>query len=244
MDQPAQSIDADDCAITPAQGGSGLRRLVRKTTVRSLFVVVAQVLSEDSLCVALPEDQQVVQALSPRRGREAVATQQRADRRHRDRNVELAQLTLDAAIPPARVLMCEAQDERGCLAALLHLAGHAQRPTVDPVSLETLEGAIDIGRYLLVHAKAAFVVMGADKAVADAKHILRWIERNAKTEFSERDAYRTMTTRFKHPPDLHPGLTALESRGYIRRVPEAAGKRPGRKASPRWEVNPDVHRQN
>jgi putative DNA primase/helicase len=86
--------------------------------------------------------------------------------------------------------------------------------------------------------------MGADGAVADARHILRWIERHEKTEFSERDAYRTMTTRFKHPADLHPGLTALENRGYLRRVPEPKGKGPGRKPSPRWEVNPALRSRN
>src|SRR5665811_2297179 len=62
MDQPAKSIDADDWAFTSAQGGSRLRHIEREATVRSFCVVVAQVLSEDPLCMALPEDQQVVQA--------------------------------------------------------------------------------------------------------------------------------------------------------------------------------------
>jgi len=65
MDQPAKSIDADDCAVTLIPGDSRLRRLEREATVRSFCVVVAQVLSEDPLCMALPEDQQVVQALPP-----------------------------------------------------------------------------------------------------------------------------------------------------------------------------------
>jgi len=130
------------------------------------------------------------------------------------------------------------------IAGLLHVAAHSDRPDTDPVTAETLSGALEIGRYAFAHAKAAFVVMGADGAVADARHILRWIERHEKTEFSERDAYRTMTTRFKHPADLHPGLTALENRGYLRRVPEPKGKGPGRKPSPRWEVNPALRSRN
>jgi replicative DNA helicase len=130
------------------------------------------------------------------------------------------------------------------IAGLLHVASHPDRPASGTVSATTLGAAIEIGVYLAGHAKAAFVVMGADKAISDAKHILRWIERNEKTDFSERDAYRTMTTRFKHPQDLHPGLTALESRGYIRRVPEAKGKGPGRRPSPRWEVNPALRSRN
>src|SRR5665647_3097014 len=47
MDQPAKSIDADDCAVTLIPGDSRLRRLEREATVRSFCVVVAQVLSED-----------------------------------------------------------------------------------------------------------------------------------------------------------------------------------------------------
>ena len=71
MDQPAESIDADDCAIAPAQGGSGLRHLEREATVRPFFVVVSDVLSEDSLQVVQPEDQDVIQALPSHRLHEA-----------------------------------------------------------------------------------------------------------------------------------------------------------------------------
>ena len=47
VNQPAESIDADDCAVTPIPGGSRLRRLERQATVRSFLVVVPQILSED-----------------------------------------------------------------------------------------------------------------------------------------------------------------------------------------------------
>jgi hypothetical protein len=44
VNQPAESIDADDHAVTPIpRGGSRLRRLKRQSTVRSFFVVVPQV---------------------------------------------------------------------------------------------------------------------------------------------------------------------------------------------------------
>ena len=45
VDQAAESIDADDCALTPVPGGgSRHRRLEREAAVRSFFVVVPQVL--------------------------------------------------------------------------------------------------------------------------------------------------------------------------------------------------------
>jgi replicative DNA helicase len=130
------------------------------------------------------------------------------------------------------------------IAGLLHAAADPDRPDTGPVSAATLSGALEIGRYLLAHAKAAFVLMGADKAVADAKHILRWIERNAKAEFSERDLHRDLHHRFEHSVDARPGLAVLEDRGYLRRVPAPTEKRSGRKASPRWEVNPALGARN
>jgi hypothetical protein len=65
VNQPAESIDADDYTVTPMPGGSRLGRLERQASVRSFFVVVPQVLSEDPLQVALPEDREVAQALAP-----------------------------------------------------------------------------------------------------------------------------------------------------------------------------------
>ena len=66
-----------------------LRRLEREAAVRSFFVVVPHVLSEDPLQVALPEDQEVIQALPPRRLHQALGegvrlgrTDRRADDAH------------------------------------------------------------------------------------------------------------------------------------------------------------------
>jgi hypothetical protein len=72
VDQPAESIDADDYTVSPTPGGSRLRRLKRQSAVRSFFVIVPQILSEDPLQMALPEDQEVVQALPPHRLYEAL----------------------------------------------------------------------------------------------------------------------------------------------------------------------------
>jgi hypothetical protein len=47
VNQPAESIDADDYTVTPIPGRSGLRRLERQSTVRSFFLVVSEILSED-----------------------------------------------------------------------------------------------------------------------------------------------------------------------------------------------------
>ena len=86
VDQPAESIDTDDYTVSTS-GGSRLRRLKRQATVRPIFVVVPEVLSEDLAQVALPEDQQMVQALPARRLHEAFCEGvrlRRADRRADD----------------------------------------------------------------------------------------------------------------------------------------------------------------
>ena len=57
VDQPAESIDANDHAVTSIPGGAGLRRLEREATVRSFFVVVPEVRFENPPQMALPEDQ-------------------------------------------------------------------------------------------------------------------------------------------------------------------------------------------
>src|SRR5450756_1086339 len=89
MDQPAQSIGADNHAVTAIAGSSRLRRLKREAAVRTFRVVVPHVLSEDPLQMTLPEDQEVIQALPPRRLHQALGegvrlgrTDRRADDAH------------------------------------------------------------------------------------------------------------------------------------------------------------------
>ena len=54
VNQPAESIGADDYTVTPIAGGSRLRRLKRQSTMRSFLVVVPRVLSEPSPTISLP----------------------------------------------------------------------------------------------------------------------------------------------------------------------------------------------
>ena len=70
----------------------------------------------------------------------------------------------------------------------------------------------------------------------DAEQMASWIQREELTVFTLRDAHRRF--RKPSPQDLLPALDVLELRGYIRptEVPKRNG--PGRKPSPRYEVNP------
>jgi len=55
VDQTAESIDADDYAITPAPRGARVRRFERQPTMRSSLVAVPEMLPDDPLQMALPK---------------------------------------------------------------------------------------------------------------------------------------------------------------------------------------------
>ena len=128
------------------------------------------------------------------------------------------------------------------LAGLLHLAAHLRDGWAQPISPDTLAGAIQLADYLIDHAQAVFDLMGADPRVEDARWLLDWIARTGRTQFSRRDAHQAARGRFRKATDLEPALALLEEHGQLRRVDaDPAGSKGGRPASPRFLVNPLSH---
>ena len=132
------------------------------------------------------------------------------------------------------------------LAGILHLTDHVEDPEPwhSEITAETLTRAITLARFFAEHAKAAFLQMGADPRVADAIHVLRWIARSGRDEFSKRDAFEGIkgSTRFETVLDLDQSLKLLEAHGYIRTLDLPPRSGPGRPKSPRYEVNPNWQR--
>lgn len=127
------------------------------------------------------------------------------------------------------------------LAGILHLAHHAEslsKKWPSEVSAATLEQAIKIARYLISHARMAYAEMAADQKIEDAKLVLRWIEKTNSSTFSKRDVFEGTKSRFKLVSALDPALKILEEHGYIQLEEVTTEKRPGRKSSPRFLVNP------
>ena len=60
------------------------------------------------------------------------------------------------------------------IAGLMHIAEHGLLPNV--VEEQTLQRAIELARLLIDHALAAWQLMGADQATADAKRVFEWIK--------------------------------------------------------------------
>ncbi|MGI8838909.1 MAG: DUF3987 domain-containing protein [Pyrinomonadaceae bacterium] len=129
------------------------------------------------------------------------------------------------------------------LAAILWLIDNAEKltPWPDKISVETMNSAIEIGRYLTGHARAAFAEMGADEQLENAKRLLRWIERTETPKFTRREAHQAHRARFKTVDEIDPALDLLESHNYIRpQIDRNQERRPGRKASQAYDVNPFV----
>jgi hypothetical protein len=127
------------------------------------------------------------------------------------------------------------------IAGVLHCVVHADSsPGMYSVAATTMQSAIEIGTYAVVHALAAFEAMQADKGLSDAQYLLRWIERHGKTEFAQLEAQQHGKRRFKQANDIEAPLAVLVRHNYIRLRPAAKHGR-GRPASPVYEVNPAFH---
>lgn len=127
------------------------------------------------------------------------------------------------------------------IAALLHLADKPADAVAwkSPISRETMERAIHIGRYLIPHAQAAYDLMGLDTDTGSARTLVDWICAKRKERFTKREAHQANKGHFKTVAELEPALQLLEERGYIRRE---AWERPkgqrGQNPSPAYLVNP------
>ena len=130
----------------------------------------------------------------------------------------------------------------GRIAGLVHLTQHANKPEPwgIPVNDDTMKAAVDIGRYLILHAQAAHDMMGTDPDLEAAKHLLGWISRNGCKRFTKREAHKANEGRFRRVVQVEAALSVLEERGMVRmrRGPKTDGV--GRPPSPFYEVNPAV----
>jgi replicative DNA helicase len=86
----------------------------------------------------------------------------------------------------------------GRIAWILHMAALAgeKAPWEIPISRATIERAIEIGGYLIPHARATFAEMGADAVQDQAKRILRWIEQKGRDRFTKRDLHQALKGTF------------------------------------------------
>lgn len=124
------------------------------------------------------------------------------------------------------------------LAGLLHCAMNPVEPWRTPVSVETMEQALDITVVSISHALAVFNLMGADPGIESAGRVLNWITRHRHQTFTKKQAFDALRGTFTRAAMLDEPLEILQERNYIRPVVETE-KKPGRK-SEAYQVNPSV----
>lgn len=140
----------------------------------------------------------------------------------------------------------------GLLCLVRSVSEHSENCEVIPsrVSAADVASAIEIGRYLIPHAKRAFSLQDADPTVAAAKRIIQYIRSNSaifRSSFSKRDVHQGLRgdKRFARASDLDAPLELLEEKGWIRpRLVVEDGGRKGRKASPGYVAHAAVWPHN
>jgi hypothetical protein len=130
------------------------------------------------------------------------------------------------------------------IAGVLHMAALTSRdqPWDEPISAATMRAAVEIGRYLIPHARAAYRVMGEDGSIEDASLLLRWIARSRADRFTQREAYRGTRGRFGSVERLEKALAVLVERCFVRPAQTEKRSGPGR-PSASYDVNPRWRRR-
>lgn len=127
------------------------------------------------------------------------------------------------------------------IAGQLHVAHHVEGGWESPVEAETMEAAVEVGRYFIPHALAVFDLMSTNPVIADAKYVLAWARRTGIGRFTRRDAFSSLPRgRFRTVSELDPALAVLVEHGYLSPEPVMAKQGPGRPASPGYRVHPSV----
>lgn len=121
------------------------------------------------------------------------------------------------------------------IAGLCHVAEFKQSTNV--ISEATIGKALDLAELLIIHAKAAFGLMGTDAAIPDAKYILRWIIGEGKDSFRRGDLHSAAHGRFERVDRLISALKVLIERNIIS---EPQDHRTGRRPAIVYTVNPAI----
>ena len=117
--------------------------------------------------------------------------------------------------------------------------GFLQEPEPLVIDSEIMHNSITLGRYYTEHAKAAYMLMGADPVVKQCKYVLKSIQNAGLTELSKRDIMR-LCRSFKKADELQPVLDRLCEYGYLALKPVKVKPGGGRPASQSYLVNPAV----
>jgi hypothetical protein len=126
------------------------------------------------------------------------------------------------------------------LAGVMHVIEHANGvPEQTPISLLTMQRALNLMAVISQHSLYALDLMGADPTIAAARHVWRWVESGRRKAFTVREAYQALKGSFPRVKELEAALDVLAERGYIEIAPTVKTLT-GRPPSPTVTVRPDI----
>ncbi|MDZ4042546.1 MAG: YfjI family protein [Eubacteriales bacterium] len=125
------------------------------------------------------------------------------------------------------------------IAGVLHMVEriHDSEPWTIPIGADSVLNAIDIAQYLIPHARAAFLEMGAEPEISNARHVLDWILKARQRVIKKQLIWQGTKGRFQRAKELDEALEVLVERGYVRETAPPVREGPGRKLTV-YEVNP------
>ena len=127
------------------------------------------------------------------------------------------------------------------VAGVLHGIKHAHgKPWETPITVETMNAALEIMAVFARHSLAALDMMGADPKVSAAQHVWKWVKRNRLPSFTVREAFNAHRGTFPRVQYLREALEVLVERGYIKVITPSNEGRSGRPPSEVVLVRPDI----
>ena len=126
------------------------------------------------------------------------------------------------------------------IAGILHLVKNCSNPNSPEVGADTLTAAIKIGEYFLEHAKAAYLMMGADPVVKECEYILKQIRKTQALELPRRDIMK-LCRKFRTVEEMVPALNRLTEYGYIQEKPSIPHIGSGRPSDICYLFNPCIY---
>jgi len=131
------------------------------------------------------------------------------------------------------------------IAGLLHCMDYERLIANEPVSMETMANAMDIGGYFLKHSMNAYDLMGADDPMKQARLVLRKLEQDPKPEYNRDAIYRLARKGSNDKIEIiEPIIDELIEHGYLYEVLLPSKSKRGAKPKPIYKLNPQHFKLN
>lgn len=128
------------------------------------------------------------------------------------------------------------------IGAVLRIAGliHVAQCESMKVDVDTMENAIQIGKYFLARATYAYSLMGTDLSIQKATFVLSKLKKKNVTTIKRSELFQMCRGKFfRKTEDILPTLDLLAAHGYLRQE-EPQRQTAGRPPDVRIIVNPEA----